>query len=58
MLSDFKNLDFSRKIVAKPAIIKPRENQFSGRRIVPRDTGGRTDMTKLTSAFGTFAEKN
>jgi len=55
-MSDFKNSECSRQILAKPAILKPHKNQFSGHRVVPRGkAGGRTDMSKLTSAFGTSA---
>jgi hypothetical protein len=42
-LSGFKNLECSRQSLAKPAIIKPRENHFSVRRVVPRGkVDGRT----------------
>jgi hypothetical protein len=44
MMSDFKNFECSRQILAKPVIMKPRKNQFCGRRVVPRGkAGGRTD---------------
>jgi hypothetical protein len=57
-MSDFKNPEYSRPILAKSAILEPRENQFSWRRDIPLgQAGGSTDMTKRTSAFGTSADK-
>jgi hypothetical protein len=53
--SDFTNLESSRQILAKPAIIKLRDNHFSGSRVVPC---GRTDRHgKLTAVLGTLAGK-
>ena len=53
-------IQFSRQILEKYSDIKFHENLFSGSRVVPcgqtdRQTDRQTDMTKLTVAFGNFA---
>jgi hypothetical protein len=49
-------LEISQQILEKSSNIKFRENTSSESRVVPRgQMGGRTDMTKILSAFRNFA---
>jgi hypothetical protein len=57
LVKNFGKLEFSQQIFEKYIDIKFHENPSSKSRVVSRGRkDGRTDMTKLTVAFGNFAK--